>query len=191
MMHQLQQIASKMLALALLGGVCLVAYALVIEPLTSRYFDVREQIAQQRQLLGRLTVAASQDGQAKDIEKRANARASGAVYLPGSSDGVRIAELQSLLGRITEAEGVAIKSSRAMPTHDRDGLRMLGIEVQMSANIEQLQRILYAVETGKPYLFVETLQVTPPATYAGSEPKSESLLEVRVGLSGLASGKKG
>ena len=59
MMHQLQQIASKILALALLGGVCLVAYALVIEPLTSRYFDVREQIAQQRQLLGRLTAAAS------------------------------------------------------------------------------------------------------------------------------------
>ena len=86
---------------------------------------------------------------------------------------------------------MTIKSSRAMPPHDRYGLHMLGIEVQMSANIEQLQRILYAVETGKPYLFVETLQVTPPATYAGGDPKSESLLEVRVGLAGLASGKKG
>ena len=191
MIGAVQRILSKLLAIALLAGVTLFAYALIIEPVAARFRDVREHITEQRQLLGRLTATATQDGEARVIERLAKQQTGGMIYLPGSSDAVRVAELQSLIGKITEAEGVAIRSTRAVPPRERDGLRLLGVEVQMSASVEQLQRILQALETGRPYLFVETLQVSPPPLLSADNQSAGTALEVRLGLLGLATAKKG
>jgi hypothetical protein len=191
MMGSMRKFVSKTMALALLATAGLLAYALVVEPLVSRFSDIREQIAEQRQLLGRLTTAASREGQAREFDSLAKARTGGAIFLTGNSDAVRIAELQSLVGTITEAEGVAIKSTRAVPARERDGLRLLGVEAQMSANIEQLQRILHNLETGRPYLIVDTLQITPPALLSDDNPSAGTTLEVRLGLLGIAANRKG
>jgi hypothetical protein len=191
MMSFMRRFVSKVLALALLAGAGILAYSLAVEPLVSRFRDVREQIAEQRQLLGRLAAAGAEEGKAREIDKQATAKTGGQNYLTGSSDAVRIAALQSLIGKITEAEGVAIKSTRAVQSRERDGLRLLGVEAQLTASIEQLQRILHKLETGRPYLIVETLQITPPALLSEENPSAGTMLEVRLGLLGIATSRKG
>lgn len=191
MIHFLQRLTRKVVALALLASVGFLAYALVIEPLLSRFSSVREQIAQQRQYLRGLTSAASQAAQARVIDKRPAVNSGSAIYLPGSSDAVQIAELQSLLGRITEVESVAIRSTRALAPRERDGVRLLGIEAQLNVSIGQLQRILHKLENGRPYLVVESMQITPPALLSEDNPTAGIILDVRLGLLGIAAKKKG
>ncbi len=191
MIRFLHRLASKGLALTLLAGIAIAAYALVIEPLAAHFGEVRKQIAEQRQLLGRLTTAASQEGQARQSGKLAKSQSGDVIFLKGSSDAVRVAELQSLIGTIAEAEGVTIKSMRAITSREREGVRLLGVETQLSAGIEKLQRILHKLENGRPYLFVDTLQITPQALLSVENPAAGTTLEVRLGLLGIATGKKG
>ena len=191
MMRLLRQVFSKVFALVLLAGAALLVFTLVIEPLIERYTGAQERIAEQRALLGRLNAAASQASGAKTSEKQPHPAALGVVFLPGTSDAIRVAELQSALSRIAEAEGVQLKSTRSLPPREREAVRMLGVEARLSASIEQLQKILYKLETQRPLLFIEGLQITPLAALTGSKEPANATLEVRIDVLGAAERPKG
>ena len=68
MMYALRRFMSRAMALALLAAVLFLAFALLIQPFLDRFLDVRERIASERQLLGRLSSAGQSDGN-MDTEK--------------------------------------------------------------------------------------------------------------------------
>lgn len=191
MTRSLMSLLSKSLALAILAVAGLAAYLIVAAPITSGLIGQRERIDEQRTLLGRYTAAASQEGQAREVEKQARSALRAAMFLPGASDAVRLAELQTLTGRITQAEGVSVRSTRALPPRERDGVKFLGIEAQLNCTIEQLQRILHALESGQPALFVDALQVTAPRVIQEQDPTAATRLDVRIGVIGAVSTGKG
>jgi general secretion pathway protein M len=190
MNNNLREIASKLLALSLLGFVTAAGYYILVEPFVGQLLSSREQIQEQRQLLARLSTTAQQQSADRD-NRPASQAAYDALVLVGSSDAIRVATLQSLIGRIAVAEGVDVASTKAMPPREIEGLRLLGVELQLSATIEQLQRILFKLETGQPYLFVDGLRITSPPLIAGAEREAQTILSVRLALLGIAASGKG
>ena len=191
MLRLLRQVLSKALALGLLAGAAFLVFTLVVEPLVGRFTSAQERIAEQRALLGRLNTAASQEPATTTTGKPAPSGADGAVFLPGASDAIRVAELQSALSRIAEAEGVQLKSTRSLPPRERETVRMLGVEARLSASIEQVQKILYKLETQRPHLFIEALQITPLAAFVPSSASTNTALDVRIDVLGAAERPKG
>ena len=189
MMTALQNVLSKALALALLAAVGLFAFLFIVDPWMTRSREVRDQIETERALLGRLQSASAQASKAGVPTKMA-AGEIGELFLPGASDALRLAFLQSRLGKIANDEGAVLKSVRNLPGRDRDGLRLLGVEAQLTASIEHVQRILFALESEEPHLFVETIQISPPPLLSQESPNAGQNLEVRLGLFGAVSGKK-
>lgn len=191
MIAMLKRFSSRVFAVALLIGAACLVYALIIAPLSARFFGVRTEIGEQRLLLGKLTAAAARAGMERESAGRPAFDSDGAAFLAGGSDALRLAELQSLAAKAAEAEGIQIKSTRALPSRERDGLRLLGIEAQLSARVEQLQRILFKLESGRPLLLVETLQISAPPLLSDDNPAAGAMLDVRLGLLGAASSQKG
>jgi hypothetical protein len=184
-----QRLLSKGLALAILVAAVLLAFMLVVEPLMTRSTELQEQIEAERALLGRMR-SAPPPGSKTGTPATKVAGDIGEIFLPGASDPLRLAFLQSRLGKVANDEGAILKSVRNLPGREREGLRLLGVEAQMTASIGQLQRILFALETDQPHLFVETIQITPPPLLSQGNPDAGQNLEVRLGLFGAATGKK-
>lgn len=185
-MTSLNRVLSKLAAVALLVGLVAFIGLFVIGPVVGYFTDRRDEIAEQRRLLTRLTAA----GAPMATVTPSKPGSDGEIFLAGNSDALRLAELQSLTGRIAELEGVELRSTRSLPVREREGLRLLGLEANMRTTIDQLQKMLYRIENGRPYVIVEDLQVTPPPLIAG-DVSGTGILDVRVNLLSAATAKKG
>ena len=190
-MSSLNRFASRALAFAMLGAVLMAGYVFIVDPLAARYTNARDQIAEQRILLGRLSHAAGQDGAASTLGQRRDASAAEPVFLSGGSDAVKVAGLQSLLARVAEAEGVTLKSTRADEPREREAIRFVGVEAQVTATVEQLQRMLLALEAQRPHIFVESLHITPLAALRPDAGANDAGLDVRLTIHGAAERTKG
>jgi len=77
---------------------------------------------------------------------------SGAAALSG-------AEAQEAIRTLVEGAGARLISVQAPPAKDDGRYRQVTVNVQMTANIFALRKILHAVENHTPYLFVDNLLV--------------------------------
>ena len=77
---------------------------------------------------------------------------SGAAALSG-------AEAQEAIRTLVEGAGARLISVQAPPAKDEGRYRQVTVNVQMTANIFALRKILHEVENHTPYLFVENLLV--------------------------------
>lgn len=149
-------IVSKLLALGLLAGVVFAVVAGALLPVAARYQDAEQRLADGRQLLGRYLARSVTDVEAERDGQRI---APATPYLSGDSDALRLASLQAVLSEAAQAQGIRLASSRAMDASDRGGVRLLGVQVQLSTELDQLQKLLYDLEVQRPGLFVEQLHI--------------------------------
>ena len=77
---------------------------------------------------------------------------SGAAALSG-------AEAQEAIRTLVEGAGARLISVQAPPAKDDGRYRQVTVNVQMTANIFALRKILHAIENYTPYLFVDNLLV--------------------------------
>ena len=86
------------------------------------------------------------------------------MFLAGETDALRTANLQALITEIAQEHGVRLSSTRALPVHEQDGLRFLGVQAELDADLKQLQAMVLAFESRRPYLFIQSVQIVPSAT---------------------------
>ncbi len=99
---------SKVAAVGLLLGVIWFIGAILVEPLTARLSDAQDQIAQERQLLGRLLA------EARGLSARPAEDASGEpALLPGETEAEKIAALQSRVETVAASAGVLAQQCAA------------------------------------------------------------------------------
>ena len=79
--------------------------------------------------------------------------------MKGATPALASAELQDIAKSIIETNGGRILSTQAMSNKDDNGYRQIAATMQMSMTIQNLRRVLYAMETKVPYLFVDSLIV--------------------------------
>ena len=91
------------------------------------------------------------------------------------------AQVESQLKEIVESSGGEVRSAQAMPTSSSNGFEIVSVECDLTVPASRLRDLLYAIETHRPYLFIETADITAPLSW---DPKSnaEPSYEVRWGL---------
>ena len=158
---------SRRAALAILAGVIVLAavgifligylpnrhYSRALDDMTSRLERYRRIAAMQPEVVKSLEAMRQQD------PKRFFLRTGGAA--------LSAAEAQEAMRSIIEANGGRLITMQAPSTRDDGRYRQVTVNVQLTANIQALRKILNSIETRTPFLFVDNLMVRSqvPSTF--------------------------
>jgi Type II secretion system (T2SS), protein M subtype b len=184
MSESLSRILRRLAAIGLLLAAVGVVAALLVLPPAGHFSELRADIVRQRDLLARFEAFAANKGAAEDLAGRSQAAMQSGIFLTGETDALRTANLQALITDIAVKHGVRLSSARALPAHERDGLRFIGVQAELDADMRQLQAIMLAFEAQRPYLFIQSLQVAPVSS---RRPDSDDL-KIRFGIVAAAVG---
>lgn len=181
---------SRLLALALLAAVPVLGYLLVVEPVIAAYRDAGAAITQAQRLLQSYRERAEQRPQLAQLLAEEEERAANLTgYLAAVDDALAAVELQDRTKAVVETAGGQLRSAQSLKVEPVDavaGVRRAGIKVRFTADIESLATILYELETGEPYLFVDALSIREPRRQRRrrDEPEAAPQLDVVVDLYG-------
>jgi Type II secretion system (T2SS), protein M subtype b len=139
----------------LLVTVSVIAVSAVI-PAWQRFDRANQSLAAGRELLARYLAQPTTRLAASD---QFNAADNQSVYINGQTDALRIANLQATLADAAKLSGIRIASTRVIDGFNRDGVRMLGLQAQLSTELVLLQKLLYNLENQKPFLFIDGLHI--------------------------------
>jgi hypothetical protein len=147
-------------ALAILFGMGVVIWLMLMQPLIISFFDHRESILRSQEMLTRYQGLASTKSQIDYSLRTLNAsQATEDQLLTGGSAQLVGAKLQNSLKESVETNGGALTSMQLLPVRDEEGFQRVSIAVTLTATIESLQKIIYAIEEQNPYLFIENLEL--------------------------------
>jgi len=85
--------------------------------------------------------------------------------------------------------GVKPRSMRGLPARERDGIRLLGAQVQLVTSIENVQKLLLALESHRPLLLIDFLQINQTSSSGLSNEEPAGLLETRLDIYAVEAGK--
>ena len=172
-----RSMASRALALGLLGLLVAVVWMGAVDPIKRRYDENDQAIADGIRLLAgfkSVTVQGRQAGSqlsASDLERYRG------DFLAGPEDAIIVADLQTRLRSLITARNAELSSARALQPKSRDGLEHLGLALQIRAEMKSIHEVLHAIETGTPLLFVERadLRLDERGAAAGRARSAESI----------------
>ena len=172
-----RRIAALLLLLILLalvaGAIAFPVYKLhehydgALETLQFR-FDKLRAVASQRAEIQKVLTAVKSENPARFFLKNS------AANLAGS-------ELQDLVRGAVEKGGARLTSVQVAAPKDDGRYRQIVLNVQIIANIMTLQKTLYALEGGQPYVFVDNLRINS-TQFRGARPNPGLEPEVTVQL---------
>lgn len=177
------RLVSKVAALALLAGVAALCYALVVAPVERHVATLVERIEREQALLARLGDGLPATATTEPDE--ASRREAERLFLAGQSDAVMAARLEAILRTAArDAPEIRTTSTRTLAPREVESLRLVGLEARFSASLASLQQLLLALDSVRPVVLVQTLQVSP-ATGPGAD-SGEPRLDVRIEVYGAA-----
>jgi general secretion pathway protein M len=185
-MSALSPAVSRLLAVILLVVAVGAVWVLAVEPVTARYEAYERSIAQSQELLARhLRIAAARDELESQLLELQRAHAASGRFLEGGSIELVAAEVQNKVKTLIDAHGASLKSMQALAPEEAGGFRKVTVRVNMTGDTQALQKIIYAVETANPYLFLDNIDVRSrrPRARRG-QAASESDLQIRFDVSG-------
>jgi general secretion pathway protein M len=142
---------------------------LLVMPVRGFFAERDDRIVAQRDLLARLNAVAAQAAQVEAAARQTDAQIEQGEFLTGTNEGVIVADLQTRLKAVAEAAGARLRSVQSLPPKSKDDVRYVGARLDAFGPVEAIQRAIYAVETGKPYLFVgaAVIRAAPPVNTQG------------------------
>jgi Type II secretion system (T2SS), protein M subtype b len=185
MIHRLPLLLRRSLAVALLMAALGLISLVTVVPFLSQLATAREQLSQSRATLGRLLETTKTSTIAEQLEQGAQGLKTTGLFIEGESDSIRLAALQSQVVDIVGAHGVKPRTARMLQSSERYNLRLAGVELQLTATIEQVQKILLQIEAHRPILLVDTLHLTP--TTAANSEDDRGQLDVRLNVIAIES----
>ena len=154
------------LVLLVLAVVLILAYQLALVPLVESQRNVRQDLALKKKLLDRYEDYIKSG---KDMDEELNQRvqqveAIQAKLLPGETPQINAANLQEILRKLSEKNGIQIRSFRiGEPKEMNFYLRIpVTIEVMPTKSMAALSYFLYDIESDEKLLVISDLDVTAP-----------------------------
>jgi hypothetical protein len=151
-------------AAVLSGLLCLFAW-----PIQVFFADRDAQISQQRAILAHLNAIAAQRATVAGLAAQSASDGS-AEFLQGGNDGVAAANLQTLVKGMAEPTGARLRSVRTLPTKPDDSMKFIGVQVEITGTIQAVYQTVRAIETAKPFLFIESALLRPTQRVAMTPP---------------------
>lgn len=181
----------RVAALALLAGGLALVYAIVVAPVLASYEDTRTRLHQQEELLSRyLAVAGGRDRLERRVQEVSARQSASGAFIQGKTQALATAALQDRVRSVMQKAGGDVRSTQSLPAENVEGLTRVGLRVQMLATIREVREILRELETGRPLLFVEELELRGRLQRGeDGEPAVSDQLLVRIGVVGYRLGE--
>jgi len=178
---------SRQLAVGLLVALVVVVAAAIAIPvwMWHRHYDTA--LAENFDKLDRFRrIAQARPQIARQLEAMAG-RDPRKFFLRSGAPALSAAEAQESIATLVESSGGRLITRGAPTSRDEGRYRQVTVNVQLTANIFALRKILAAVESNNPYLFVDnlTIRTQVPATFKPA-PGDEHELFVQFDVSGYA-----
>ena len=183
MMERLTAVQRRFAALALTVALAGLGYGAFVLPLIEahRYYD--ESIADLRHRLAQYQrVAKDREANQRLLDQRKRADLAKGHYLAERNPALASAELQALLKRAVEqGKGELVSTQVVSPQRGSE----VTVKVRVRGSIRTLQKLLYALESSRPILFVNTLTVdaapaTRPARPEATPPANDLVIGIDV-----------
>jgi general secretion pathway protein M len=163
---------------------CIAVLYMVIQPISDFFADRDVYIAQQLALLARLSAIAAQDTNVQAAAREAVEEAKRGELLVGPNEGVISANLQTRLKATAEQAGAHFRSVQSLPISTTEQLKFAGSRIEIYGSLQAIERALYAIETGRPYLFITAATIRPTPGPNGQNPREEPVIEARLEVFG-------
>jgi general secretion pathway protein M len=159
-MMDLPKWVSRTAALSLLVFVIGALYLLLVSPVIEAYRSTDEASQEALEQLARYEhISKTNPNRKAELEKLAKQQSRSGVYLAGDTDALAAAGLQEDVGARIKKNGGKVRSMQILPVKTDGDFRRVSVRVQLTATLGSFARILYALESGKPYVFIDNLDV--------------------------------
>ncbi len=152
---------SRLLALAMLVFVLAVPYMAIVRPYLDAIAAGRETISEQVGMRDRYNALAAGDAAIDERLADSSDETDGgeSAYLEGASEALVAADLQNRVKTVVQDNGGVLNSTQILETTSESGFRRLAVRARMSASMEALYKVLYDLETQRPFLFIDNIDI--------------------------------
>ncbi len=140
---------------------CVIAPALA---LTARS-DASQELADAQDMLARLEAARQRSGSKANVTE-ALAAAPDSAFLNAPTSGLASAQLEAYFAQLALAQQASVTSSGVQRAEHADAPEIVRIQATLDIRYDALQTLLYRLETGTPYVFVDSMTLQLPTTAA-------------------------
>jgi general secretion pathway protein M len=172
----------RVLFLGLNLGACLAIFILIVHPIYAVFAEQDAQIAMLSETLARMNAIVNRKSDVEALARQVDAEGDLGEFLAGANEGVANAALQARLKTMTEASGARVRSVQGLPAKSNGQIRYIGARIDLYGALGSIHKAIYAVESGKPYLFVSSasIRLSPSinAQAAMAEPVIDAQLDV-------------
>jgi hypothetical protein len=173
----------KYLALAALFAFVLVGAIAPALALLARS-GAQQALSDEQDLVSRL-VEAKQRANKQRQEPAQLAEAPAEAFLKGQTAGLAIAQLETYFSKLAQANHASLTSASAQPADQSDAPDIVRIQVNIDVEYEALQSLLYKLEAGTPYVFVDSLRLRSETLSPNKNRQRDAPLKVTLGLKAI------
>jgi general secretion pathway protein M len=169
---------SRVLAIGLLVVALALCYLVLVHPIVAAYRETARTIAELEANLVRYQQIGRQLSlHEADLARFQRAQPSGGYFLRSGTDALAAAELQDRVKRLVDSSGGELVSTRDLPVSQHGRFSSVGIQVQMSGSVGTVLLVLYALESGRPLVIVDNvnLRAIAESRFRRTEPEVNRL----------------
>lgn len=149
-------------ALTILAAVIWVSLAGIAVPVITDILDTGAANQRAAALLGRgLQLAAAIPGLQRRLLELGGVGDGGEFLAPGTP-AMLAAAMQDAAEKVVLRSGTTLTASRTLPAETRDGFAEPGLDVDVSADLATLRRLLLLLDAARPIIRVEALSMRVP-----------------------------
>lgn len=150
----------RLLALALTVVVVLVGVDLFDRVWLGKYVFYQEHLDDLQFRLQRFkALLSSQEELQQSLQQIQQDNSTDAYYLPDASPTLAATTLQQRVRQVVQSNGGNLVSTQILPVAVEEGFTRVALRIQMTGDTTAVQRMLHALESSRPLLFVDALQI--------------------------------
>lgn len=167
--------AGRTAAIIALGAAVVVVVAVISLTLVLLYGGQSEETAENLRTLGRFHAEIDARPQIESVYADLKNRLAEMPPLVHAASGApAAAQVEAAIRKIVSENGGEIRSSQSMPSANANGFEVVSVDCDLTVPASHIQGLLYAVETSRPYLFIDTADISAPTeTGANADPAYE------------------
>jgi general secretion pathway protein M len=187
---------SRLAAFLILVIVLLLVYLGCFHWFILRHLEYGAEIGELSEQLGRYQRVAAQRGEYETLlQGLQDRKADENLFLAGNDFNEAAAGMSEQLSQMISVqaeESCQVVSRQPVKARVQERFERVTVNVRMRCGIEDLKKVLYALETGVPMIIADEVTVIKPRSRrrrsANSEPEAGQLLDIRFNMSGYLRG---
>jgi hypothetical protein len=163
----------------------LAVFILIAHPIYALFAERDAQIAMLSEMLARMNAIANRKSDVERLARQVDAEGNLGEFLAGANEGVANAALQARLKTMTETAGARVRSVQGLPAKNDGQIRSIGARIDLYGALGAVHKAIYAVESGKPYLFVSSASIRLSPSISAQAAMTEPVIDAQLDIFGV------